>query len=171
VIKVPFASHSPVLRRLFQLCAGLGAVLALELLIGAVLVVTRQPPAGLTPSDSTLAAMPVKANVEPASTVAGEIVERPLFWSTRQPLLTALEEAAPGPASGRSSLDKARLLGLFSSDNSAGIIIGSEGKRERLVIGESLGDWTLEAVEANSAVFSRGGGERRRVELEYAGLK
>ena len=160
-----------MLNRLAVLCVLLAVLLGSALLLGALLVMYRDPPAALAPSRSTLVAVPVSARGVASATVAGEIVERPLFWSVREPLPESPEYVAEeSPPPQPRELKGVRLLGLFESDGYAGVIIGLSGQRRRLMIGDRLDGWRLEGVEADVAVFTHPKGGEVRVELEYAGL-
>ena len=152
----------------------LGLLFALSLLLGALLVMTRQPPAALPPARATLVPVPLVMPDETGATLAGElageIVQRPLFWRARRPLETETASEPVVVATGSRALDDVRLVGLFSSGDQAGVILRVAGDRRRLLVGEQLDTWTLDSLDAKVASFSGPDGRRRRIELEYAGL-
>ena len=46
-------------------------------------------------------------------------------------------------------------MGVFGSGSTAGVIVRIEDNRQRLLLGESLNGWTLEAVHPDRVDFSR----------------
>jgi len=95
-----------------------------------------------------------------------DFVSRPLFVQGRRPL-AAVEapvtkvvnnEPAPTPK----VLENVKLLGVFSSGDTKGVILQENGgDRRRLLVGDKTGAWTLVAVEPREAVFKRGAVESR----------
>ena len=95
-----------------------------------------------------------------------EFVSRPLFLTGRRPLVVVKAppvkvvkaDSAPPPK----VLEHVKLLGIFSSGDSKGVILEeSGGDQKRLLVGEKTGAWTLTAVEPRGAVFKSGGVESR----------
>lgn len=91
-----------------------------------------------------------------------EFVSRPLFLQGRRPLLVV--KAPPvtvvkdDPALPPKVLEHLKLLGIFSSGDSKGVILEENGgDRRRLLVGDKTGAWTLAAVEPRGAVFESGG--------------
>jgi hypothetical protein len=91
-----------------------------------------------------------------------EFVSRPLFLQGRRPLLVV--KASPvtvvkdDPAPPPKVLERVKLLGIFSSGDSKGVILEENGgDRRRLLVGDKTGAWTLTAVEPRGAVFESGG--------------
>lgn len=93
------------------------------------------------------------------------IVERPLFAPDRRAPPTDLPLLQPPPTD---LLTDARLLGLVSGDAGA-VLIKSEQKVRRIAVNQTLGEWTLSAIDNRSATFKRGA-ESRVMRLEYARL-
>jgi len=161
---------APLLQRLGRLCLVLAALLAVASLAGVLLVRMRQPPEALPPAASTLAAVPLAVPGSATATLAGEIVQRPLFLTGRRPPqpITAPEPEPELPGAG--ALDDVKLVGTFSSGGQAGVIIRVAGERRRVLLGEAVDAWTLKSVDAKVARFVAPDGRRRQLELEYSGL-
>lgn len=95
-----------------------------------------------------------------------DFVSRPLFMSSRRPVVAVKtpektvvnEKPAPPPQ----VLEGVKLLGVFSSGDSRGVILQENGgDRRRLLVGDKTGAWTLTAVEPREAIFESGGIESR----------
>ena len=146
----------------------LGALLLLQVFWSAFRVLV---PASLEPVAPTPASMQV-APVEQGAGVApdqrDEIRRRPLFWAGRVPLQPAPDELAPAqPAAQQASansLKGVKLAGIFGAGEEAGIIVISQGKKRRLVVGQELDGWTLAQVEPAGAVLNQNG-KQSRLEL------
>jgi hypothetical protein len=97
--------------------------------------------------------------------LSGEITGRPLFWETRRPLAAApvAEEVAEEKPEDAGELDKVQLVGIFGAGESAGIITLVEGKKRRILVGETLEGWTLDRVESDRAVLKNKGRSRELV--------
>lgn len=169
---LPRIVQQGLLWRLLVTCAGLAAALALALAIGAVLVVTRDPPPALAPSPDTLAAVAIYLPEAPPNPGAGDMLARPLFWQSRTPLEELAVEDAPAPARTSRVLEDTRLLGLFSSGGRSGIILAVGKERRRLMQGEALDGWTFDSLDGTTAVFTDDSGTARptRLPLEHAGV-
>jgi len=101
----------------------------------------------------------------PDAEQSDEFVSRPLFVEGRRPLLTIKapptkqvnDEPAPPKV-----LENVKLLGVFSSGDTKGVILQENGgDRRRLLVGDKTGAWTLSVVEAREAVFKHGKAESR----------
>jgi hypothetical protein len=97
---------------------------------------------------------------------------RPLFAPSRRPPASVAEELAKAEAVVEKSapapqLD-ARLVGLYVSGYTEGVILQTAGERKRLLLGESHEGWTLFEVESRGAIF-KNGPQLTTLPLEYAG--
>ena len=95
-----------------------------------------------------------------------EFVSRPLFVPGRRPILAVkpspVKVAKDTPAPPPKVLENVKLLGVFSSGDSKGVILQENGgDRRRLLVGDKTGAWTLADVEPREAVFKSGGVESR----------
>ena len=100
-----------------------------------------------------------------------EITGRPLFWESRRPLaaVPAAEEVAEEKPEDAGELDEVQLVGIFGAGKSAGIITLVEGKKRRILVGETLEGWTLDRVESDRAVLKNKGRSRELVLKPLAG--
>ncbi len=171
-VPAPFG-RAPLLRRMWNGCAGLLAACALALLVGAVLVRTRQPPAPIFPAASTLSAIRLELPANAEESRSGQFVARPLFWAGRAPPPDEVEAPPPEQAKAPEMLDQAILSGLFTSGGASGAILSVGGQSQRLLVGQDLGGWTLESILGDEAVFTDkdGAGGQRRLTLEHAEVK
>ena len=95
-----------------------------------------------------------------------EFVSRPLFVPGRRPIVAVksspVKVVKDKPAPPPKVLENVKLLGVFSSGDSKGVILQENGgDRRRLLVGDKTGAWTLAAVEPRGAVFKSGGVESR----------
>jgi len=171
-VPAPFG-RAPLLRRMWQGCAGLLAACLLALLVGAVLVRTRQPPAPILPAPSTLSAIRLELPANPEGSRTGQFVARPLFWAGRAPPPDETEAPPAKAPKAPELLDEAILSGLFTSGGASGAILNVGGQSQRLLVGQDLGSWTLESILGDEAVFTGkdGAGGQRRLTLEHAEVR
>ena len=95
-----------------------------------------------------------------------EFVSRPLFVQGRRPLVvvnaSSEKVVKDEPAPPAKALKNVKLLGVFSSGDSNGVILQEDGgDRRRLLVGDKTGEWTLTAVEPRGALFEAGGVQSR----------
>lgn len=97
------------------------------------------------------------------------VLERPLFSLERRPpsaVPTGDSVVAPPPPD---VLDNVQISGIFVTGDGGGLIARIEGKTRRVRTGESVGDWTLAAVEGREARFERSG-DTRTISLKKAAV-
>ncbi len=140
-------------RKVELLAIGLGLLLILQLVYSGISLATLSGPDAVLPSLEGVAdAQPV-----PVDRVTAEQREamgaRPLFWTSRRPSIGSSETAAA--AGKRGQLDKVRVMGVFGSGATAGAIVLVEDERQRMLLGEELQGWTLDAVHQDRVDFSR----------------
>lgn len=100
--------------------------------------------------------------IEPVTEAASqEIRSRPLFWPSRRPESVVVEEVVVETTAPSTELDKLRLVGIFGAGDSAGIITLVQDKKQRILLGEEISGWKLDAIAADHAVFTSGGQTRR----------
>lgn len=90
------------------------------------------------------------------------VLERPVFAPDRRP------PPAPAPPPPPDPMASIQLMGIFSGPN-AGILARVDGKVSRIKVNESLGSWTLKAIEGRDVTFAQGE-ENRQLRLAYAPL-
>lgn len=175
MIRVPASLQEGLLWQLLRSCVVLLGLLIVALLVGALLVITRDPPPALAPAPGTLTAVSLEVPDAPSGALEGEMVTRPLFWSSRRPPVVeaAVVEPEAQPVSGADALDQARLLGILASGDRTGAILAVGEQRMRLMQGESLEGWVLESLDGTRAVFVREDGAQQPVylTLEHAQVR
>jgi hypothetical protein len=144
------------LLRLLWSAVGAGALI----LMGVTIWTPNVSP--VMPSRAALAQEKVGFEVTNAVQSEGAFVARPLFLSDRRPGasgMSALVESVPVAPSDEKPrrVEGVTLLGVFSSDGVAGVIVAEKGAGQRRIFeGDTLQGWTLVDVEPRAAVFSDG---------------
>ena len=144
------------------------AVCFLALLYPVVMLWT--PTVGpLLPGDMNLGEMGVQGPVPNATSF--DFVSRPLFLKGRKPpepseAVAASDQAESVAKAPLNPLKDFQLLGVFATDEAAGVIIrDAENKRARVKVGQKTGGLTLEEVAERSAVLVASSGERFLLEM------
>jgi hypothetical protein len=139
----------------------LGLLLCLQLLYSGARLVMDPAFAAVAPAADVLQVKRVDSPATVATSQSDEIRSRPLFWQTRRPIQS--RAIAPDTGSKQAGpLKEVKLLGVFGSGDTAGIIVLVKDKKQRILQGESVQGWTLDVVEPNRVVLVDGG---RRAEL------
>ena len=134
----------------------LGLLLCLQLLYSGVRLVMDPAFAAVAPAADVLQVKRVDSPATVATSQSDEIRSRPLFWQTRRPIQSIA--VAPDAGSKRAGpLKEVKLLGVFGSGDTAGIIVLVKDKKQRILQGESVQGWTLDEVEPNRVVLVDGG--------------
>ncbi|MBP7530322.1 MAG: hypothetical protein KA775_00660 [Ottowia sp.] len=152
---------------LYLLAVALMALLLAALWLGpGPLAAWRQwqaPPAQAPNLDDVRTAL-LRAN--PAAAAAyPAVLDRPLLNPERRAQAAAGAAAARAPAP--TAIEQVRLQGIVAGSALRGVMLEEQGKTRFVRVGERVGDWTLERVNARDAVFQRGG-QQRRIELTLA---
>ncbi len=146
--------HRGLVLFLSALCLGLGALVWREYaeptLSGAVLPGTtdsRASPTPPLPKEAPFALAPLEAYAE--------VIQRPLFSSTRKPPPEAARQAAGDTSS-------FVLLGIVISESGRSILLqhGRPPVLVRLSEGQAVEGWTLQTIRPESVVFVNGGTEQ-----------
>lgn len=134
-------------------------------------VLWTAPEPGWAPPTSIVPEIPTVAEVETSEVgIEAEglksMTERPLFFASRRPEA----EDEPGPevavVEQEETID---VSGFFSSaDGSAGAILRVDGESRRVLQGETVGRWTLVAVDGLTAELRADDGTSRQLELVRA---
>ena len=148
----------------------LAALLLIVLLVACLVyngvrLLSVSPPAPLVPSAESLIVAEIADPSIVSSSEREQIGVRPLFWRSRQPLVPPPEEVGSEDAASAvaGSLGKVKLLGVFGSAGSVGIIALVEGEKQRILAGEKILGWELKSIEGGRAQFMEG---TRSEELE-----
>ncbi len=97
-----------------------------------------------------------------------DFVFRPLFSASRRAAEPAvvIEEAAVDAPAVKADMKGFVLLGVFASGASEGVILRrKDGGRQRLYLGDRVGEWTLDKIDPRAAEFSGPLGEQGRLAL------
>jgi type II secretory pathway component PulC len=147
--------------RLAELFAVAALVLLLVLIVFQSLrLTTLAPPEPRMPSADSMQVSQLQGAAATVASAGDTIRARPLFWQSRRPI--AVVKAAPSAARPKAqtqsgNIDNVKLLGVFGAGDSAGIIALVKGKKQRVMVGDSVEGWKLEKVELDRAVFRKAG--------------
>ena len=138
-------------------------VLCLQLLYSGARLILASGPSAVAPALDALQVRKIHSSATVVASQSEEVRSRPLFWQTRRPLeSTVVDVDSAKVKKSAGQLDGVKLLGVFGSGDTAGIIVLVEKKKQRILQGESVNGWTLESVEPNRVVLVDGA---RREEL------
>jgi hypothetical protein len=143
----------------------LGLVLLLQLLYSAMKLSFLSPPDPLPPAMDIFQGKEMSSMAAVAVKQSDEIRARPLFWLSRrfvEPAPAAVDAASAEAQKEAGKLKDVKLLGVFGSGDTSGIIVVVKKKKRRVMHGESIEGWTLDAVESDHVVLVNGA---RRKEL------
>lgn len=144
-------------RRLELVLLLLCLVLALQLLFSGARLVLPADPDSVLPSADAMQVNAVQRLVSVSSEQSQEIRQRPVFWPTRRPLEPVPVEPEPEVVVEKASeIKDVKLLGVFGSNESSGIIALVKGKKRRILQGEKLEGWTIEKVEPSRVLLVDG---------------
>lgn len=150
-------------RRITPMLLALNALLAIALAFlwsGFASSNHWEPPAAQRPNlDDSRAAL---LGIHPEAGAAfAQIVDRPLFSSTRRPPPPPAPAApASAPVAPPIELDKIKMFGTINGPGLRGVLAEVEGKSRFVRSGEQIGEWTLRRIRSNEAVFEKGDEER-----------
>lgn len=118
------------------------------------------PPAAIVPE----APAPLAQGPLVTADAGAVVLQRPLFAPDRRPPPPpeAIKTPPPDP------LANVQLTGLLQGEFS-GILARVDGQPRRVRLNETIGPWTLSAIDGRKATFKRDG-EERTLELAYARL-
>lgn len=132
-------------------------VLCFQLLYSGARFAAVSMPEAVAPAADALVVKAVGSTGDVSRAQSAEIQGRPLFWEGRRPLeapTVVVEQREPTKKAGK--LKGIKLLGIFGAGESAGIIVSEQGKMRRILQGEELAGWTVDAVNPDSVVFKSG---------------
>lgn len=144
-------------RRLELVALLLVMFICLQLVAGLVGLAVSTGPGPIEPAADSLRVPAVSAPAVVAAAERNEIISRPLFWVGRRPVEVVAAIPDPDAVQGGSKdLKEVKLVGLFGGGDTVGAIVLVKGKKQRILRGEALEGWTLDAVGPQEAVFERG---------------
>ena len=136
-------------------------VLLVLLLTSAVLggfrLVASNEPAPVFPSADSLAVQALQLDTGLTAEQAAEILNRPLFWQSRRPLVPPPKVVAKPKPKAAKKLDGVTLLGVYGAGDGLGLIATVDGVFSRINKGQSVKGWKFSGYEEGAAVFVSGG--------------
>ncbi len=151
-------------RRIELIALLLGLLVCLLLFYGGLRLAMVSAPSVVVPAEDSLLVASVMTQGNVASGDSEEIQARPLFWSSRRPFDAPPVKPKPNKGDNKAAeLKGVKLLGVFGTGDTLGIIALVKGKKARILQGEAVEGWTLESVSSNEVVFSGGGRSRTLV--------
>ncbi len=144
-------------RRVELVCIAAGALLLLQLGFLTWHALVAPSPEPVAPAAGLLAVGDLAERGAVNQRDSAELTARPLFWESRRPMQAVAEAPKAAPEEKSSpKLKGLTLHGVFGTDDSQGIIATVEGKRQRLMEGDSVSGWRLQRVEREEVEFISG---------------
>jgi hypothetical protein len=141
-------------------------LLCLQILYSGARLALGVSLATLPPAADLLQDRQVQGRIAVEGSQSEEIRSRPLFWQSRRPLAeVAVNPESVEEGKNLEKLKDVKLLGVFGSGETLGVIALVKGKKQRIFQGESINGWVLESVEPQGVVLTSGS---RRQELVLA---
>jgi hypothetical protein len=133
-------------------------LLVLQLVWGVSRLLVLAPTDSVPPAADALQVLSMTTQPDITAEESNEMRARPLFWVSRRPLegVALIDTGVAETKAAARELQEIKLLGVFGSKQSTGIIALVKGKKTRLMQGDSHKGWTLESVKANVVTFSDG---------------
>ncbi|MBE9538073.1 MAG: hypothetical protein IMF06_03270, partial [Proteobacteria bacterium] len=126
----------------------LSMFLVLQLLYSVARIFIISQPEAILPAPDSLVVRELQHSGLVSAEQSNEVRARPVFWPSRSPLNGGAEAAAAeNTKPGKNELDKVKLLGIFGEGDSAGIIALVKGNKKRILLGDKVVGWTLDAIE------------------------
>ena len=136
-------------------------VLLVLLLFSAVLggfrLVASNEPDPVFPSADSLAVQALQLDTGLTAEQAAEILNRPLFWQSRRPLVPPPKTVAKPKPKAAKKLAGVTLLGVYGAGDGLGLIATVDGAFSRISKGQSVKGWKFSDYEEGTAVFVSGG--------------
>lgn len=145
----------------------LAAVAALLLALGGLWLDPQQPgalrsfgwapPAPLAPGFAVPTLPPTLQAGVPVGTAAYlAVLDRPLFAADRRPPPPPPPPGAKPPEPPPDPLASLTLFGVYTGADFSGIVARFNDKVRRVRVNETVGEWTVEAVQGRQVTFKRG---------------
>ena len=136
-------------------------VLLVLLLFSAVLggfrLVASNEPDPVFPSADSLAVQALQLDTGLTAEQVAEILNRPLFWQSRRPLVPPPKTVAKPKPKAAKKLAGVTLLGVYGAGDGLGLIATVDGAFSRISKGQSVKGWKFSDYEEGTAVFVSGG--------------
>jgi hypothetical protein len=132
-------------------------VLLVLLLFSAVLggfrLVASNEPAPVFPSADSLAVQALQLDTGLTAEQAAEILNRPLFWQSRRPLVPPPKVVAKPKPKAAKKLAGVNLLGVYGAGDGLGLIATVDGVFSRINKGQSVKGWKFSGYEEGRCGF------------------
>ena len=125
-----------------------------------------QAPAPQAPNLDDLRAAMLMRNPQ-AQISAPDVLERPLFSTTRTAAAAGESAAGEADAPPPQSIDQVVLTGIIESRGLHGVLATVENEARFVRAGERIGDWELLAIRGREVTFGQGD-DRRTLKLPFA---
>ena len=132
-------------------------LLVVSAVLGGFRLIAGSEPDPVFPSADSLAVQALKLDAGLTAEQAAEILNRPLFWQSRRPLVPPPKVAAKPKAKASKKLAGVTLMGVYGSGDGLGLIATVDGVFSRINKGQSVKGWQFSSYEDGAAVFVSGG--------------
>jgi hypothetical protein len=152
------ASADPILteRRIELVVVLLALLLILQLVFGASRLAMISTPEAVVPTADALQVLHSLGQNTVTAQQSNEIRSRPLLWPGRRSVAPAVGNVAGPALVKQQELHDIKLLGVFGTGDTIGIIARVKDKTQRIHPGEEVAGWTLKSVGKAEAVFAAG---------------
>ncbi len=144
-------------RRIELVVLALLALLLVSLVFGGLRLVASSGLEPVFPSVDSLAVQTLQLGEGLTAEQAAEILNRPLFWQSRRPLVPPPKVIAKPKAKAPKKLEGITLLGVYGAGDGLGLIATVDGAFTRINKGQSVKGWQFSAYKDGAAVFVNGG--------------
>lgn len=132
-------------------------LLVMSAVLGGFRLITGSEPDPVFPSADSLAVQALKLDAGLTAEQAAEILNRPLFWQSRRPLVPPPKVVAKRKAKAPKKLAGVNLMGVYGAGEGLGLIATVDGVFSRISKGQSVKGWQFSSYEDGAAVFVSGG--------------
>jgi len=155
--------------QLQKLALVLTGAVVLQVLWSGTSLLLLSAPDPIFPAEASLRVEDIRYSLEPDGELFSALDSRPVFWRGREAYVPPDDTGKnSGPVKKQSSkaIDEVTLKGVYTGAK-PGIIVLYKGQRRRLLLNESIADWTFTMLSADSAVFESKE-DSRALRLEHA---
>ena len=132
-------------------------LLLVSAVLGGIRLVASNEPEPVFPSADSLAVHTLQLDRGLTAEQAVEILNRPLFWQSRRPLVPPPKTVAKPKPKAAKKLAGVTLLGVYGAGDGLGLIATVDGAFSRISKGQSVKGWKFSDYEEGTAVFVSGG--------------
>ena len=132
-------------------------LLVVSAILGGFRLIAGSEPDPVFPSADSLAVQALKLDAGLSAEQAAEILNRPLFWQSRRPLVPPPKVAGKPKTKAPKKLAGVTLMGVYGAGDGLGLIATVDGVFSRISKGQSVKGWQFSSYEDGAAVFVNGG--------------